>query len=231
MATNPTRRAIEERYGALVRHASDIITLLAADGTVLYQSPAIDRVLGYDPAARIGTDVFTHPLVHPDDLANKRHFLAEAIAHPGETVAATFRLHHADGSWRTIEALGVNLLDDPAVGGIVATYRDITDARRREERQRFLVEAGTLLAESLDYERTLTRIARLSLPLLADWCAIDLADATEGVRRVAVAHAIPRPPTTRARSARCCAPAARSSSPRSPRTRRRRSCATPSTPG
>jgi len=181
----------EGRYGALVRHSSDIITLRAADGTVLYQTPAIRRILGHDPAARVGVNIFTRPLVHPDDLATKRRFLADALGRPGETVAATFRLHHADSSWRTIEALGINLLDDPAVGGIVATYRDVTAARRREAHQRFLAEAGTLLAESLDYERPLVLVARLSLPLLADWCAIDLADAGDGVRRVAVTHADP----------------------------------------
>ena len=213
MEGGPQEGTSEGRYGALVRHASDIITLLAADGTVLYQNPAIRRVLGYDPTDRVGVNVFTRPLVHPDDLATKRRFLAEAVSHPGETVAATFRLHHADGSWRTIEARGVNLLDDPAIGGIVATYRDVTEARRREAHQRFLAEAGTLLAESLDYERTLTLVARLSLPLLADWCAIDLADAVGGVRRVAVAHADPAKEGTLREMSRRYPPAADGPSP------------------
>ena len=44
-------------------------------------------------------------------------------------VAGEFRVKHADGSWRWIEAVGKNLLDDPAVGGVVVNYRDITDAQ------------------------------------------------------------------------------------------------------
>ena len=49
-------------------------------------------------------------------------------------VAAEFRLRHADGTWRTIEAVGQNLLSDPSVGAIIANYRDITERKRAEER-------------------------------------------------------------------------------------------------
>lgn len=54
----------------------------------------------------------------------------------------------------------------------------------------FLVNAGSLLASSLDYSQTLERVARLAVPKFADWCVVDLVEK-EGLRRLAVAHADP----------------------------------------
>ena len=68
---------------------------------------------------------------------------------------------------------------------------DVTDAKEAELRQRFLAEAGQLLAATLDYEQTLERIARMIVPRLADWCAIDMVDESGGVLQVAVAHVDP----------------------------------------
>jgi len=58
-------RESEERFRCLVRYASDIITILEADGTVRYISPAVERVMGYKPEEWIGTSAFGS--VHPDD--------------------------------------------------------------------------------------------------------------------------------------------------------------------
>ena len=127
-------RHAEERFRLLVQNSSDIITVLTGDGTVLYQSPSIERLLGPRPADRVGRNVFVEPIVHPEDLPRKREFLDEAIRRSGVPVAAEFRLQHADGTWRYIEAVGQNLLADPSVKAIVANYRDITERRQAEER-------------------------------------------------------------------------------------------------
>ncbi|MDP9487357.1 MAG: PAS domain S-box protein, partial [Actinomycetota bacterium] len=123
----------EERLRLLVRNSSDVISVFDADGTVVYQSPSIERVLGHRPEDRTGKNVFGDPLVHPDDLADLRAFFAEARANPGADAAGEFRLGHADGSWRHIEALGRNLLDEPSVAGIVVNYRDVTGRKQAEE--------------------------------------------------------------------------------------------------
>jgi serine phosphatase RsbU (regulator of sigma subunit) len=68
---------------------------------------------------------------------------------------------------------------------------DVTDAKDAELRQRFLAEAGQLLASSLDYEQTLERVARMIVPQLADWCGIDMVDERGDIVNVAVAHADP----------------------------------------
>ena len=71
--------------------------------------------------------------MHPDDVAKARELFGTIRARPGVPVSAAVRCAHKDGSWRTIEAVCVNRLDDPSVGAIVANYRDVTEHRKVEE--------------------------------------------------------------------------------------------------
>ena len=123
----------EELFRALVQNSSDMISLVDADGTVVFQSPSIQRLLGYRPEDRIGHNVFSDPMVHPDDRTAQRMFFEKVRSTPGAALSEHFRLRHSDGSWRNFEAVGQNFLHDPAVVGIVANYRDITERKRAEE--------------------------------------------------------------------------------------------------
>src|SRR5439155_25777089 len=106
------------------------------DGTLLYQSPSVQRLLGHSPEERIGRNVFDAPIVHPDDMGAKRAFFDAILSRPGAPITAEFRLRHADRSWRDIEAIGQIFLREPSIVGIVANYRDITDRKRAEEAMR-----------------------------------------------------------------------------------------------
>jgi PAS domain S-box-containing protein len=128
-----TLRQTEERFRAMVQNSSDIITVFDADGTILHQTPSVERVLGYRAEDRIGANAFSAAIVHPDDFADKRAFFDSMLRRPGVPLTAEFRLRHLDGSWRDIEAIGQNLLDDPTVAGIVANYRDITKRKHVEQ--------------------------------------------------------------------------------------------------
>ncbi len=105
--------------------------MLDADGRVLYSSPAGPRVLGYPEGFWDGHSVFE--LVHPEDERRVAEVFFRALSTPGVTNAVQFRIRHADGSWRHVEAIGNNLLDDPVVAGLVVTTRDVTDRREAEE--------------------------------------------------------------------------------------------------
>src|ERR671912_2474683 len=124
----------EERFRSLVQYASDIITILEADGTVCYASPAIERVMGYKPEEQIGTSAID--CVHPDDKERALATLAEILKRPGLHPPLELRVSHKDGSWRYLEHVANNLLDRPAVSGVVVTSRDITERKALEEQLR-----------------------------------------------------------------------------------------------
>jgi diguanylate cyclase (GGDEF)-like protein/PAS domain S-box-containing protein len=124
--------AREQRFRALVRNSSDFITITGRDGLLTYVSPGALRVLGHEPAAWTGRPAVD--LIHPDDL----HIVTEQYLGikdvPGATATYVARLRHADGSWRLVEASITNLMDDPAVDGIVGNARDITEENAFRQR-------------------------------------------------------------------------------------------------
>jgi PAS domain S-box-containing protein len=123
------RRAGAEQaaqFRSLVNNSSDLITVLAPDGTIAYQSPSVQRVLGRPPADLVGTAL--GDLVHPDDRHDVGVSLTKlAEAAPGATANFGCRLRHEDGSWRHVESICTNLADDPRVNGLVLNVRDITE--------------------------------------------------------------------------------------------------------
>src|SRR5215204_4233585 len=114
----------EKRFRSLVQYSSDIITILDADGTVHYVSPAVERVTGYKPEEQVGTNAFGS--VHPDDSEQALNTFAEVLKRPGLHPPLEFRVPHKDGSWRYLEHVVNNLLDDPAVRGVVVNSWDVT---------------------------------------------------------------------------------------------------------
>jgi PAS domain S-box-containing protein len=125
----------EEWFRSLVQYASDIITILDAEGTILYESPAIGRLLGYQTHELVGTNVFNY--VHPEDVERVLATFVQTVNAGGVSPLVEFRFRHADGSWRHLEAIGNSLLEDPTVGGMVVNSRDITERKRAEEELRF----------------------------------------------------------------------------------------------
>lgn len=126
------KQRAEDRFQSLVRNSVDIIALLDAEGTILYESPSVERLQDQKQGSRIGKNIFRDPVTHQDDVAGLRSFFDEVLRNPNLNVPTEFRVRDAQGSWRHMEAIGVNLLDDPAVGGIVIDHRDITERKRAE---------------------------------------------------------------------------------------------------
>ena len=122
------RRAGAEQaaqFRSLVNNSSDLITVLAPDGTIAYQSPSVQRVLGRPPADLVGTAL--GDLVHPDDQDHVDVSLTKLVEAPGATANFGCRLQHEDGSWRHVESTCTNLADDPRVNGLVLNIRDVTE--------------------------------------------------------------------------------------------------------
>ena len=129
----------ERRFRSLVQNGSDIITVLDAGGTIYYESPSIERLLGYRPEDLVGQNAFDY--VHPDDLERVRSIFGEITKRSGAIGPVEVRFRHADGSWRYLEWIGKNLLEDPTVKGIVANSRDVTERKEAEEKLREVREA------------------------------------------------------------------------------------------
>ncbi len=125
-------RASEERFRSLVQNASDLVSILDADGVVRYESPSHQRVLGLFPEEHAGRNVLD--LVHPEDREVVAAALRSLVEHPEEILTFEYRLGHRDGSWRTLESAASNLLRQAAVAGIVLNSHDITDRKRAEEK-------------------------------------------------------------------------------------------------
>lgn len=127
-------RASEIRLAALVEHASDLVCVVRPGGRIVYTSPAVLRVLGHPPTELEGSNVFT--LVHPDDLERVKAAAADLTSKPSMSGPIELRVRHADGSWRHFEVVATNLIDNPAVNGLVLNGRDVSDR----------VEAAEILA-------------------------------------------------------------------------------------
>jgi len=127
-------RASEQRFRQLVEHSSDVIMLLGPDGEVLYASQSTQPVLGYGSTENVGRNVFE--LIHPDDRTAALELFGELMQKPGHLVKTELRALHKDGTWRRLEAVGVNRLDNPAIGATIVTYRDITERQRTEQNLR-----------------------------------------------------------------------------------------------
>jgi diguanylate cyclase (GGDEF)-like protein/PAS domain S-box-containing protein len=134
----------EQRLAALVQHASDAIVVIEQDGSALYASPAVERLLGY------GVDelpLFDQHLVHPDQLGYAENLFKGVLDQAGNTAWFELQLKRRDGEYRWFEIGVTNLCDDEAVGGFVCNIRDISERRSAQEELTFQAhhDALTLL--------------------------------------------------------------------------------------
>jgi len=127
-------RESRTRYEAFVRHSSDLVLAVDPSHQVIYASPASMAALGVDADRLIGRDVLE--LLHPDDTAQATAFLDDLLLTPGGSSTVPWRLRHAGGGWRRFEIAGSNLVQEPAVQGIVLNARDVSEREVLEERLR-----------------------------------------------------------------------------------------------
>jgi two-component system, cell cycle sensor histidine kinase and response regulator CckA len=142
-------RESEQRFRALIENSSDAVALLDAQGTLLYQSPAASRILGYRPEQSIGCSLFDS--MHPYDAQETRHAFFEMAQNAGARCSAAFRMRHKSGAWRWLECAGVNLLDQPTIGAVVINYRDITERKVAEQNLQIRVQQQAAVAHLGQY--------------------------------------------------------------------------------
>jgi diguanylate cyclase (GGDEF)-like protein/PAS domain S-box-containing protein len=160
------RRQSEARFGSLIQHASDVVTVADRNGRVSFQSPSVKRVLGYKRDQLIGSPL--KDLVHESDRQLVDEILqAITTKDSNEPVAARFRWRHQNGSWRDMEAIHTNLLEDPTVAGVVLNARDVTEQVRLQaelEHQAFHDPLTDLANRALFRDRVEHAMERRSAP-------------------------------------------------------------------
>lgn len=183
----------EERFRVMYNQAAVGIALVALDGQFIQVNPAMCEITGYSHDELIQTTV--QQISHPDeqqlDFENFQRVLAREIN--GYSVEKRF--FRKDGSivWVNVTVSAVwDSQGQPKYGvGIIEDISErqaaLHERKQAEAKQHFLVEASRLLAASLDYETTLSNVAHLAVPTLADWCIVDVFQPDASVRQIAIA--------------------------------------------
>lgn len=124
-------RESEERLRFLFKNSSDSLVILNSDGTQRYVSPAAERITGFPVAELEGRSFDT--LIHPDDIKDVIEAWNEAVEHPEKTVIVQYRHIHKTLGWVYSEAIAQSFLAEPAIKGVIASVRDITERKHAEE--------------------------------------------------------------------------------------------------
>jgi PAS domain S-box-containing protein len=163
----------------------------AATQRINFVSDYVEKMLGYTIEEWLSTPNFWLSIVHPDDKEKATRNAAENFA-GRNTGANRFRWIAKNGRVIWVEAQSIVIFDEAGnPAGMRGVTMDITERKKKEDNERFLAEASTTLASSLDYETTLAAVAGLAVPHFADWCAVDIANEDDTLHRLAVAHIDP----------------------------------------
>jgi PAS domain S-box-containing protein len=186
-------RMSREWFSTALRSIGDAVIATDAEGRVTFMNPVAETLTGWPTAAAEGrplVEVFSilhestrEPVESPVDKV-LREGIVVGLANHTILVAK-------DGSEISVDdsAAPIRGPDDTLVG-VVLVFRDVTAARREAVRRDLLARATAALSSSLDYETTLTTLARLAVPHIADWAAVDVLEGRE-IRRLAAAHVDP----------------------------------------
>ncbi|SFM24960.1 PAS domain S-box protein [Methanolobus profundi] len=148
-------RESEEKQSAMIANIADVIAIVDAKGIIRYKSPNIRKWFGWEPEDVIGNPVLDN--IHPDDKERLQIDFVNLANMPGSNLNTTTRYLCKDGTYKWIEFIGTNLIDEPAIKGILFNYRDITERKEavdsileNEERQRAMIANSTDVIAIID---------------------------------------------------------------------------------
>jgi PAS domain S-box-containing protein len=184
----------------ILQGVAESITAQDGEGNLIYANDAAARALGFSSAK----ELLEHPtrelmqsyeLLDEDGNSFLREHLPGRIAIKEGRAASAVICYRSrttrEERWSFVQSTPV-FDEQGQVRFAINIFQDITERRRAEEVQRFLAEAGAIIASSLDYEATLSSVARMAVPTLADWCTVDVYDEDRTLKRLAVAHVDPK---------------------------------------
>lgn len=157
----------EEKFRTITALSPDIVSIIAEDGSLSYNSPAAFPIHGYTDAEMQGRNTFE--LIHPADQPRVTEAFNALLSHPEESMTVQYRYRHNNGGYTWMEATARNHLHNPLIRGIVTISRDITSRKEQEEQR-------------LDMERQLLHLQKIeSLGVLAGGIAHDFNNILTGI--------------------------------------------------
>ena len=182
-------------FSTTLRSIGDAVIATDQQGRVTFLNPIAERLTGWSEASALGQplDAVFHI------ISERTRAVVESpvskVLREGKVIGLANHtvLLPRTGAEIPIDDSGAPIRNEAGdIVGVVLVFRDVSREKRQESRNAFLAKAGEALASSLDYEATLTAVARLAVPQLADWCGVDLVmPGTTAITQVAVAHADP----------------------------------------
>jgi serine phosphatase RsbU (regulator of sigma subunit) len=196
--SSSTGPVTERIAGLILGTLAEAVTVHDAGGQTVYANQAAVRLLDAESVDEILS-------ARPGDLAARftiTHEDGSAVAvseFPGRRLAAgqtgepmlTRSVLKRTGEERWLLTKAAMVQGDDGEALVVNIIEDVTRVQIAQLRERFLSDAGQALSSSLDYEETLQRVARLAVPQLADWCAVEMPDEWGDLQQVALAHVDP----------------------------------------
>jgi PAS domain S-box-containing protein len=184
-------RESEERFRLMVEGVKDYaIFMLDPGGRITTWNDGAERIEGYGEEEILGRHFSSF---YPEEDVERGHpeeVLRAALAE-GRCVEEGIKVRE-DGSRFWASAVITTLRDRKGnLKGFSMVVHDTTERKHTDDVLRFLAESGATLSSSLDYRDTLANVARLAVPTLADWCAIDVMEEDGTVERLAVEHSDP----------------------------------------
>lgn len=182
-------RNSEKLYRSLAEAIPQMICLCTCQGKLEYCNPSAVNYIGLSLEQILQRSAleWIHPSDRSEAVAYWRNAIATETAYEIEV-----RLRRSDGlyRWHTLRMNPIAGVGDRLLKWL-GTATDIDDRKRAQEQERFLGTASSVLATSLDYQTTLDSFAHLTVPSIADWCAIDVIEKDGTIERLAVAHTDP----------------------------------------
>ncbi|NUM44606.1 MAG: GAF domain-containing protein [Anaerolineales bacterium] len=117
-------KTYEKQIRALVEHSAESFSLLNAEGTILYTGPVTEQILGYAVDEFVGRNVFE--FLHAEDIPDCKNLFLLLLQNEGSTYRTRFRFLHKSGTWRWLEGVGTNLLENQDFRALLINFRDIT---------------------------------------------------------------------------------------------------------
>src|SRR4029079_4413295 len=186
----------ERRLAAIGESSHDAIIAKDLNGVIPAWNHAAERMFGYTPAEAIGRSI---RIIVPDDRQDEETAILERIRRGEPTEHFETVRCRNDASCLNI-SLTVSPIRDElgAVIGASKIARDVTQRKRLDEqaavehrRTLFLERVTATFAKSLNYEQTLKDVAASAIPVIADWCAVDVVQEAGAAPRLGIAHADP----------------------------------------